>query len=200
MSRGYYWELKINLQHKGYDPSQPRVPAGDSRGGQWTSAHGGSDTVFIGTPTQDQFDEWDRQIKKEWDGARGGMAYAAIHAAKTLGYKAMVIAEGDKLKAVAALYDPEGEYSFLTGEMEPPSPGSQMSCIYAASKEKGYGTRLIRGSMKRAADNDWGFVFSATDKSKPFYLKIGLRPTSEDSTLFSLSPEEVKQWLKTGKM
>lgn len=33
---GYYWNLKVHAGRK-YDPSQPRVPAGDSRGGQWTS-------------------------------------------------------------------------------------------------------------------------------------------------------------------
>jgi hypothetical protein len=32
---GYYWRLKVG--HK-YDPSQPRVPAGDPRGGQWTES------------------------------------------------------------------------------------------------------------------------------------------------------------------
>lgn len=38
MSDGYYWELRVDLQrgHK-YNPAQPRVPAGNSRGGQWTS-------------------------------------------------------------------------------------------------------------------------------------------------------------------
>lgn len=37
---GYEWRLK-------YDPNQPRVPAGDPRGGQWTSAGGGSSQVQV---------------------------------------------------------------------------------------------------------------------------------------------------------
>jgi hypothetical protein len=32
--------VKYDLDEKRYDPSQPRVPAGDSQGGQWTSGGG----------------------------------------------------------------------------------------------------------------------------------------------------------------
>jgi hypothetical protein len=41
---GYYWDLKVEIgaNRKGYDPNQPRVPAGDPRGGQWTAAGGGA--------------------------------------------------------------------------------------------------------------------------------------------------------------
>jgi hypothetical protein len=39
VSSGYYWTLK--LKKKGYDPGQPRVPAGDPRGGQWTAGGAG---------------------------------------------------------------------------------------------------------------------------------------------------------------
>jgi len=35
----YEWKLRIR---KGYNPDQPRVPAGSPRGGQWTSSSGGS--------------------------------------------------------------------------------------------------------------------------------------------------------------
>lgn len=35
---GYYWRLKVGAK---YDPNQPRVPAGDPRGGQWTAEGGG---------------------------------------------------------------------------------------------------------------------------------------------------------------
>jgi len=35
---GYYWTLKV----KKYDPSQPRVPAGSSEGGRWTSGGAGN--------------------------------------------------------------------------------------------------------------------------------------------------------------
>jgi len=41
----YYWKLKVNTGRK-FDPSQPRVPAGDSRGGQWTSDGGQSQGVL----------------------------------------------------------------------------------------------------------------------------------------------------------
>jgi len=34
--KGYYWTLKV--QQKRYNPDQPRVPAGDPRGGRWTSS------------------------------------------------------------------------------------------------------------------------------------------------------------------
>jgi hypothetical protein len=36
---GYYWTLRVG---KKYDPSQPRVPAGNPEGGQWTAAGGTS--------------------------------------------------------------------------------------------------------------------------------------------------------------
>jgi hypothetical protein len=40
----FYWELKVKVGKK-YDPSQPRVPAGSSEGGQWTEV-GGSDLTI----------------------------------------------------------------------------------------------------------------------------------------------------------
>jgi hypothetical protein len=38
----YYWKVKATVSGgKKYDPSQPRVPAGDPRGGQWMESSGG---------------------------------------------------------------------------------------------------------------------------------------------------------------
>jgi len=37
MKDGYYWKLTVRAGNK-FDPNQPRVPAGNPRGGQWTAA------------------------------------------------------------------------------------------------------------------------------------------------------------------
>lgn len=39
MADGYYWKLKVRTGRK-YNPSQPRVPAGQPEGGRWTAAEG----------------------------------------------------------------------------------------------------------------------------------------------------------------
>lgn len=39
MSDSYYWKLTVQ-KHKGYNPNQPRIPAGQPGGGQWTSNGG----------------------------------------------------------------------------------------------------------------------------------------------------------------
>ena len=44
-------ELKRRAEEEKYSPSQPRVPAGDPRGGQWTDRSGGQGTVA--SPSQD---------------------------------------------------------------------------------------------------------------------------------------------------
>jgi hypothetical protein len=51
---GYYWKLKVG--HK-YDPNQPRIPAGDPRGGQWTAEGGGQ------PPTERNEDMWTSVLK-----------------------------------------------------------------------------------------------------------------------------------------
>lgn len=161
-----------------------------------------SGVKHVGRVSQELFDEWDRQIHEGWDGPRGGMAYAALvnTSASWSDMGAMVIEEDGELKAIAALRPPTGRYNFETGGRHPPEPGSQLVADYLASKERGYGSRMMRGMAEQAAANSWGLSFSATDASKAYYLKLGLRPTSEGSTLFSLTEGEVKRWLKTGKV
>ena len=174
---------------------------------QQSAAAGGLGTAgvqprHIGRISKELFDKWDKQVQDEWDGPRGGMAGAALWNCHSQwsDMEAIAIEEDGELKAIIAVRDPSKKYNYLTGEWDPPEPGEQLTADYLASKERGYGTRMLRSAIQRAADNDWGLVFSATDKSKPFYLKLGLRSTSEGSTLFSLTEGDVKRWLKTGKM
>lgn len=63
MSDSYEWQLEIK-----YDPDQPRVPAGQSGGGRWTSSSYGS-TVSFGSPpgsaTATTFPDGSIVIRKE---------------------------------------------------------------------------------------------------------------------------------------
>jgi hypothetical protein len=45
------WRRRVAEEEAKYSPSQPRVPAGNSRGGQWTDRTGGQGTVA--SPSQD---------------------------------------------------------------------------------------------------------------------------------------------------
>jgi len=52
----YYWKLRVQ---KGYDPSQPRVPAGSPDGGRWTAGGGTGASVTFGDVTKTQrFKDW----------------------------------------------------------------------------------------------------------------------------------------------
>jgi hypothetical protein len=50
----YYWQVKATVgpRKKGYDPNQPRVPAGDPRGGQWTSDGGSFSAQVVNSAVQ----------------------------------------------------------------------------------------------------------------------------------------------------
>src|SRR3954462_4810216 len=45
------WRRRVAEEEAKYSPSQPRVPAGNPRGGQWTDRNGGQGTVA--NPSQD---------------------------------------------------------------------------------------------------------------------------------------------------
>lgn len=71
---GYYWNLKVSGRK--YDPSQPRVPAGDPRGGQWTSGEGigwNGDPEDLDFADRARWDEREVQIK---DMAKAGSILA----------------------------------------------------------------------------------------------------------------------------
>jgi len=58
----YYWKLKVQAGRK-YDPSQPRVPAGDPRGGQWTSSGTGGSVSSL---SSDQRFAWHQALNMKY--------------------------------------------------------------------------------------------------------------------------------------
>src|SRR3954467_9814423 len=48
------WRRRLAEEEAKYSPSQPRVPAGNPRGGQWTDRSGGQATVTSPTPDPGQ--------------------------------------------------------------------------------------------------------------------------------------------------
>jgi len=67
----FYWSLKVQPGKKKYNPDQPRVPAGDPQGGQWTSGGEGS------TPQAED--------KPKLQGAPDGSAYDFVAGKRGMG-------------------------------------------------------------------------------------------------------------------
>lgn len=62
---------KLVLYLKGYDPNQPRVPAGSSAGGQWTSSDGGTGASRTAVTIDDRGQmPWERVVSRRDDGDR----------------------------------------------------------------------------------------------------------------------------------
>jgi hypothetical protein len=93
---GYYWRLKVG--HK-YDPSQPRVPAGDPRGGQWTSTGGASIN-------------WSRENAAEDTGL------VPVQKGKPHYYRTVYMDPADFLKLATPMYDKPGTLEYLEGKMK----------------------------------------------------------------------------------
>ena len=77
--------LRLGLVLRGYDPNQPRVPAGSSEGGEWTGGNGGN-TVSLPSDVPSRYAQLDaglpRSIDLRDEEARGGHALRE-HVGKT---------------------------------------------------------------------------------------------------------------------
>ncbi|WP_292510652.1 RNase A-like domain-containing protein [Methylobacterium sp.] len=78
--------IRVDLALRGYNPNQPRVPAGSSEGGRWTEGDSGNDAVSSPSDLPTRFVQFDpgqgRSIDLREEEARGGHALRE-HVGKT---------------------------------------------------------------------------------------------------------------------
>lgn len=142
----YYWKLKVQTGRK-YDPDQPRVPAGDPRGGQWASGSPGSSASvvenegpravasYLGSdPKFTEFkvlpkEEFDKRFGNEYGGLTGDTAATALRTGE------IYVREGNEDFALhelvhAAGFMPDGAGRFL-------NEGMTQAATEAVSRESG---------------------------------------------------------------
>jgi hypothetical protein len=135
-------------------------------------------------------DEWAAQVET-WEGKRQGMAGAAIGAIRS-GDTAVTIPKGGELQAIAAIGKPHERQGLFGPEII----GDNVSIMFLATKERGYGYEMMQGVANVAAEGGWSLSLNATDGSLGFYQKIGMNPISTGSKAIHLSGSEVKEWIK----
>jgi hypothetical protein len=146
----------------------------------------------VKSPSKEQVANWREQIEG-WDGPRRGVAGDALYSIESDEHQALIVESGGELKAIAAFQEP---YFVEGGIMGQRKIGHSVTVPYLATKERGYGLRLMQELAQRAAE-DGGLRFNATDKSRGFYEAIGMGEYAQGGNLFNLTFEQARQWLET---
>ena len=167
---GYYWTLRT--KRKAYNPDQPRVPAGNSEGGRWTSSGGGISTAIIPktrtTIQQQQIDKL-RQEVETWtdEGRKWGADSALVYPGDVI-----VMKDGDELIGVANVANrPVATSGAWAGMYE---------ANYLGTKRPGYGKKMVDKIKQHIIDQGGrGYYAYFAEDALPFHLASGMKLREE---------------------
>ncbi len=153
-----------------------RASAGGNQGG--ASLPKGKHITSV---TDEQVSKWTKQVDS-WEGARQDSAYAALDDIKSNKAQGIVIEEKGVLKAIASVESESGE----------------MWLNNLATKEKGYGTEMMRTTLNTSSNKQLILKWWASPEAKSFYKKLGFKTVADGS--FVVKSKAAKRWLKDVKI
>jgi GNAT superfamily N-acetyltransferase len=136
-----------------------------------------------------------REEVESWEGTRKAFANTAISGCAWFGLDLVLLREGEELKGIASGTIPKRKRNILTRELEPWREYELLALHHMATKERGYGKRMMQYLAEIAIENgNAALAWNATGGSLPFYEAIGFTPDAGKA--FRISAEELRNWLQ----
>jgi hypothetical protein len=100
--------------------------------------------------------------------------------------------EGE-IKGIASLGVPRKRRDFFADEMV--WSGDSVTIYHLATKERGYGKRMMKTLAQNLVTKNWSLTWICTEESRGFYEALGFQSINPDSQLFRAEAGDLKQFL-----
>jgi len=163
-----------------YSANQPRIPAGQTGGGRWTSS-----SLRIEEIKDTHREIAASEIDREWVGTRKQVGVAAM---RLLAGRPIALYDGDELVGAANL-----AHSTSPVRVQNWDGPWGMEVYWLATKRKGYGKQILEAVRQKAASEGETIWLSSYKDARPFYDAMGMKRVGPESSRYFYPKEGEKK-------